>query len=79
MKNLFDVNFEGNSRGTSLVDVFERVLTEEVQREFDHFVHGLYGFAKRHSHLRGERMKEAARHTDLLKKGLSLPNMTEVK
>ncbi|ANQ10102.1 Merozoite surface protein 7 [Plasmodium coatneyi] len=55
VKNLFEVGFnkEGESSAdTSFIDIFKKVLDDEkFQDEFDNFVQGLYGFAKRHNYL----------------------------
>ncbi|SCO74043.1 MSP7-like protein [Plasmodium vivax] len=76
VKNLFNVGFkkEGDtSAAASLVDVFKKALADETfQAEFDNFVHGLYGFAKRHNYLSEARMKDADRYTNLLKNAISL-------
>ncbi|KMZ79317.1 merozoite surface protein 7 (MSP7) [Plasmodium vivax India VII] len=76
VKNLFNVGFkkEGDtSAAASLVDVFKKALADETfQAEFDNFVHGLYGFAKRHNYLSEARMKGADRYTNLLKNAISL-------
>ncbi|KMZ91336.1 merozoite surface protein 7 (MSP7) [Plasmodium vivax Mauritania I] len=75
VKNLFNVGFkkEGDtSAAASLVDVFKKALADETfQAEFDNFVHGLYGFAKRHNYLSEARMKDADRYTNLLKNAIS--------
>ncbi|CAI7722005.1 MSP7-like protein [Plasmodium vivax] len=83
VKNLFNVGFKNDgaasSDATPLVDVFKKALADEkFQAEFDNFVHGLYGFAKRHSYLSKERMGDTTRYSDLLKNAISLMNTIEV-
>ncbi|KMZ98176.1 merozoite surface protein 7 (MSP7) [Plasmodium vivax North Korean] len=50
----------------------DTLADETFQAEFDNFVHGLYGFAKRHNYLSEARMKDADRYTNLLKNAISL-------
>ncbi|KMZ91334.1 merozoite surface protein 7 (MSP7) [Plasmodium vivax Mauritania I] len=83
VKNLFNVGFKNDgaasSDATPLVDVFKKALADEkFQAEFDNFVHGLYGFAKRHSYLSEARMKDNKLYSDLLKNAISLMNTIEV-
>ncbi|EUD67656.1 hypothetical protein C922_01841 [Plasmodium inui San Antonio 1] len=81
VKNLFNVGFkkEGEtSVTTSLSEVFKKVLDDEKsQEQFDNFVEGLYGFAKRHSYL-GKDGMDNTRYSDLLKNAISLMNTLEV-
>ncbi|KMZ91339.1 merozoite surface protein 7 (MSP7) [Plasmodium vivax Mauritania I] len=83
VKNLFNVGFKNDgaasSDATPLVDVFKKALADEkFQAEFDNFVHGLYGFAKRHSYLSEARMKDNKLYSDLLKNAISLMNTLQV-
>ncbi|GAW82221.1 merozoite surface protein 7 [Plasmodium gonderi] len=82
MKNLFNNTFkkEGHSDSISLVDSLKKALTEEkFQTEFDNFIHGLYGFVKRHNYLSDERMKNVESYKSFLKNALSLLNTVDVK
>ncbi|KMZ98178.1 merozoite surface protein 7 (MSP7) [Plasmodium vivax North Korean] len=82
MKNLFDVCFKKEGQQSSaacLVNVFKKVLDDEhLQKEFDNFVHGFYGFAKRHNYLRGERMANENLYKDIFKNVVNLLNTIEV-
>ncbi|KMZ91338.1 merozoite surface protein 7 (MSP7) [Plasmodium vivax Mauritania I] len=82
MKNLFDVSFKKEGQQSSaacLVNVFKKVLDDEhLQKEFDNFVHGFYGFAKRHNYLRGERMANENLYKDIFKNVVNLLNTIEV-
>ncbi|CAA9989979.1 MSP7-like protein, putative [Plasmodium knowlesi strain H] len=77
VKKLFELGF-GNenesSAGTSLVEVFKKVLDDEkFQKEFDNIVQGFYGFAKRHNYISQEQMNNTS-HTNLLKNAINLMN-----
>ncbi|GAW82222.1 merozoite surface protein 7 [Plasmodium gonderi] len=77
VKNLFGACFkkDNNSNVACLIDVFKKVLEDEkFQKEFDNFVHGLYGFAKRHNYLRGERMNLTDEYKSLFLNALSYLN-----
>ncbi|VUZ97476.1 MSP7-like protein [Plasmodium vivax] len=82
MKNLFDVSFKKEGQQSSaacLVNVFKKLLDDEhLQKEFDNFVHGFYGFAKRHNYLRGERMANENLYKDIFKNVVNLLNTIEV-
>ncbi|GAB67714.1 merozoite surface protein 7 [Plasmodium cynomolgi strain B] len=82
VKNLFNVGFkkEGeSSAANSLTEVFKKVLVDEkFQDEFNNFVHGLYGFAKRHNYLGNKRLENTTVDSDLLKNAFSLMNTLEV-
>nr|ACY66916.1 merozoite surface protein 7 [Plasmodium vivax] len=82
VKNLFDAFFkkDGNPSPADAVSFFKKMLNDpNVQKEFDNFVHGLYGFAKRHNYLRGERMTDTQLYDELLKNVVNLLNTIEVK
>nr|ACY66911.1 merozoite surface protein 7 [Plasmodium vivax] len=82
VKNLFDAFFkkDGNPSPADAVSFFKKMLNDpNVQKEFDNFVHGLYGFAKRHNYLRGERMTDTNLYDELLKNVVNLLNTIEVK
>ncbi|KMZ79313.1 merozoite surface protein 7 (MSP7) [Plasmodium vivax India VII] len=82
VKNLFDACFnkDGNPSPADAVSFFKKMLNDpNVQKEFDNFVHGLYGFAKRHNYLRGERMTDTKLYDELLKNVVNLLNTIEVK
>nr|ACY66909.1 merozoite surface protein 7 [Plasmodium vivax] len=82
VKNLFDAFFkkDGNPSPADAVCFFKKMLNDpNVQKEFDNFVHGLYGFAKRHNYLRGERMTDTKLYDELLKNVVNLLNTIEVK
>ncbi|GAW82218.1 merozoite surface protein 7 [Plasmodium gonderi] len=83
VKNMFNAGFkkEDDMNTNPLVDIFKKVLTEEkFQNEFDNFVSGLYGFAKRHNYLSEERMKNGGQgYTDLIKNALTLLNTIVVE
>nr|ACY66912.1 merozoite surface protein 7 [Plasmodium vivax] len=82
VKNLFDAFFkkDGNPIPADAVSFFKKMLNDpNVQKEFDNFVHGLYGFAKRHNYLRGERMTDTKLYDELLKNVVNLLNTIEVK
>ncbi|EDL44410.1 merozoite surface protein 7 (MSP7), putative [Plasmodium vivax] len=82
VKNLFDAFFkkDGNPSPADAVSFFKKMLNDpNVQKEFDNFVHGLYGFAKRHNYLRGERMTDTKLYDELLKNVVNLLNTIEVK
>ncbi|SCO68577.1 MSP7-like protein [Plasmodium vivax] len=82
VKKLFDAFFkkDGNPIPADAVSFFKKMLNDpNVQKEFDNFVHGLYGFAKRHNYLRGERMTDTTLYDELLKNVVNLLNTIEVK
>ncbi|VUZ97471.1 MSP7-like protein [Plasmodium vivax] len=82
VKKLFDAFFkkDGNPIPADAVSFFKKMLNDpNVQKEFDNFVHGLYGFAKRHNYLRGERMTDTKLYDELLKNVVNLLNTIEVK
>ncbi|GAW82215.1 merozoite surface protein 7 [Plasmodium gonderi] len=83
VKKLFDVCFkkEGESEDTSsLVNMFKNVLNDEkFEKEFENFIHGFYGFAKRHNYLRNERLTNVQQYTDFLKNVVNLLNTIEIK
>nr|ACY66926.1 merozoite surface protein 7 [Plasmodium vivax] len=82
VKKLFDAFFkkDGNPSPADAVSFFKKMLNDpNVQKEFDNFVHGLYGFAKRHNYLRGERMTDTTLYDELLKNVVNLLNTIEVK
>nr|ACY66910.1 merozoite surface protein 7 [Plasmodium vivax] len=82
VKKLFDAFFkkDGNPSPADAVSFFKKMLNDpNVQKEFDNFVHGLYGFAKRHNYLRGERMTDTKLYDELLKNVVNLLNTIEVK
>ncbi|GAW82216.1 merozoite surface protein 7 [Plasmodium gonderi] len=77
VKNLFDVCFkkDNNSNVTCFIDVFKKVLEDEkFQKQFDNFVHGLYGFAKRHNYLGGDKTSLAEAYKALFLNALSYLN-----
>ncbi|CAG9473360.1 unnamed protein product [Plasmodium vivax] len=81
VKNLFDAFFkkDGNPSPADAVSFFKKMLNDpNVQKEFDNFVHGLYGFAKRHSYLSEARMMDNKLYSDLLKNAISLMNTLQV-
>ncbi|GAW82220.1 merozoite surface protein 7 [Plasmodium gonderi] len=81
VKNMFNAGFkkEDDMNTNPLVDIFKKVLTEEkFQNEFDNFVSGLYGFAKRHNYLSEERMKNNTENTNLVENAINLLNTIEV-
>ncbi|CAI7722003.1 MSP7-like protein [Plasmodium vivax] len=82
VKNLFDAFFkkDGNPSPADAVSFFKKMLNDpNVQKEFDNFVHGLYGFAKRHTYLRGERMNLTDAHKSLFVNTLSLLDTLQAK
>ncbi|GAW82224.1 merozoite surface protein 7 [Plasmodium gonderi] len=83
VKNLFNIGFKKEGENTvsnSIAEVFKKVLAEEkFQKEFDNFVHGLYGFAKRHNYLSQERMNNEDVFGNLLKNAINLLNTTQMK
>ncbi|SCO68576.1 MSP7-like protein [Plasmodium vivax] len=82
VKNLFDACFnkDGNPSPADAVSFFKKMLNDpNVQKEFDNFVHGLYGFAKRHNYLRDERMNLTDAHKSLFVNTLSLLDTLQAK
>ncbi|CAG9473351.1 unnamed protein product [Plasmodium vivax] len=82
VKNLFDAFFkkDGNPIPADAVSFFKKMLNDpNVQKEFDNFVHGLYGFAKRHNYLRDERMNLTDAHKSLFVNTLSLLDTLQAK
>ncbi|GAB67710.1 merozoite surface protein 7 [Plasmodium cynomolgi strain B] len=82
VKNLFDTFFkkDGNSNDDAPIKFFKNVLNDaDFQKQFDNFQHGLYGFAKRHNYLRGQRMNLTDAHKNLFLNALSLLDTLEGK
>ncbi|GAB67711.1 merozoite surface protein 7 [Plasmodium cynomolgi strain B] len=81
VKKLFDAFFkkEQNSSYDAPIKFFKNVLNDaEFQKQFDNFQHGLYGFAKRHNYLRGDRMTDGQLYSELLKNVINLLNTIEI-
>ncbi|EUD67657.1 hypothetical protein C922_01842 [Plasmodium inui San Antonio 1] len=59
-------------------EFFKKVLNDvSLQKEYDSFQHILYGFARRHSYLRGERMNLTNAYRNLFVTALSLRDTLE--
>ncbi|KJP86338.1 hypothetical protein AK88_04057 [Plasmodium fragile] len=81
VKNLFDAFFkEGNSNGNGAIAFFKKLLNDNgLQKQFDNFQHGLYGFAKRHNYLRADKNDNEKLYKDLLNNIINLLNTIEMK
>ncbi|CAA9989978.1 MSP7-like protein, putative [Plasmodium knowlesi strain H] len=82
MKKLFDAFFKKGESTNAVcpLEFFKKVLNNmSLQEEFDNFQHGLYGFAKRHNYLRGEKTTNEKLYHDLLKNIINLLNTIEMK
>ncbi|SCO93707.1 MSP7-like protein, putative [Plasmodium malariae] len=79
VKKLFNECFKegegNNSSATNFTNVFKKVLEDNVFHEkFDNVIHGIYGFAKRHSYLSSERINNNDAYKVLFNNALSLIN-----
>ncbi|SBS91534.1 merozoite surface protein 7 (MSP7), putative [Plasmodium malariae] len=80
VKELFDFYFkkgeEESSNASNLINLFKKVLDDNVfRKEFDNIMHGIYGFAKRYTYLRGDRTNDENVYKELFKNMLSLSNI----
>ncbi|GAW82223.1 merozoite surface protein 7 [Plasmodium gonderi] len=81
VKNLFSACFPKNGTQNAAcapVELFKKVLNNpSFQKEFDNFMHGLYGFAKRHNYLRGDK-KDSNISTNLFTNIINMLNTIDV-
>ncbi|GAW82217.1 merozoite surface protein 7 [Plasmodium gonderi] len=82
VKNLFSACFPKDGTPNAAcapVDLFKKVLSNpNFQKEFNNFMHGLYGFAKRHNYLRGDK-KDSDASTSLFANIINMLNTIEIK
>ncbi|SBS90295.1 MSP7-like protein, putative [Plasmodium ovale] len=79
VKKLFNDCFkkgnDDNSNATCVINVFTKVLDDKAFREeFENVVNGIYGFAKRNSYLRGERITNEEMYKAIFNNALNMLN-----
>ncbi|SBT40731.1 merozoite surface protein 7 (MSP7), putative [Plasmodium ovale wallikeri] len=66
---------DDNSNATCVINVFTKVLNDKAFREeFENVVNGIYGFAKRNSYLRGERITNEEMYKAIFNNALNMLN-----
>ncbi|SOV81985.1 MSP7-like protein [Plasmodium reichenowi] len=74
LNSIFRDNNE-NEKMKKLVSVFQKALTDKkFHDQFKNFIHGIYGFAKRHSYLRNEKIQNDSEYKEFFENAVDLLN-----